>query len=171
MVLVAGACVSEEPGLELDVECARGDPAPSQCAQGDPKTHVCTDGMWDPSCVDGHWTCGDGDVRPEPEIDCWCHVGPWPWPESWSLCTCRDEGPRLKDGLTCQFHCGPSLLCTVGDAYCEQRVSDVMGEEDAFQCAPFAAGIVSGSCEAVPSGFSSCEQVENGGTLAIYPSR
>ena len=156
---VAAACTSEDPELE----CERGEVATFYCAQGNPETHVCTDSMWPPTCVDGRWDCGDGsDAAPEPEIDCWCHVGPPDWRVDASLCDCTEA-----EGYTCDFRCGPTLLCRAWVENCEIQRSDVGGEPDSFGCVPIASGCR--GCDCIPPGASSCEEVENGGVVVTYP--
>ena len=144
--------------------CVPGDVAGWSCVQGDRATHVCTDSMYAPSCTAGRWQCASGG-EPDWYVDCWCHVGPWPWPDYVSLCACTEA-----DGWTCDFHCGPDVLCTAYSEYCQRVGSDVGGEPDSFSCRAFEAcssGVP--GCDCVAAGSVSCEAVENGGLVATYP--
>lgn len=132
--------------------------------QGDPTTHVCTDSMYPPRCTAGRWTCNSGSL-PEWFVGCWCHVGPSPWPADASLCSCTEAA-----GWSCDFHCGPDLLCAAGTEYCTHTPSDVGGFPDSYSCRAFepCAGLT-GSCDCVAPGSVSCASVENGGIVATYP--
>src|SRR5688572_31835387 len=108
--------------------------------------------MWTPSCVDGHWDCGDGaQAGPSTEIDCWCHVGPLPPPRDQSLCECTEA-----EGYVCDFRCGPTLLCQAYAENCEIQSSDGGGMPDSFRCAAIAPECRGLGCRCIPAGAHSC---------------
>jgi len=144
--------------------CTPLDIADWSCVQGDPATHVCTDSMYPPTCTAGRWVCS-GSGQPDWLVGCWCHVGPSPWPEHAPLCSCGEI-----EGWTCDFRCGPDLLCASSSEYCTQTPSDVGGEPDSYSCRPFErCASLTPSCDCVAAGSVSCASVENGGIVAVYP--
>ncbi len=143
----------------VDPPCAPGDPMPWWCVQEGATGPLCGDVRFNPSCVEGAWTCPYSNLVPDRAHACVCFDGPRPLGHS---CTCTDGGV-----VSCTIPCG-ALRCRVGGEYCAITSSDVGGEPDASACAPLLEPCAGVGCACVAAGALSCEE-DVGAVTAHYP--
>ncbi len=110
-----------------------------------------------------------GEACPEDGVSCG-----GPCTDECSFCNvifCRDgTWQRLEAPPLPCFSCGDSLRCPIGDSFCAQTISDVVGEPDDFRCVDTPADCVGGAdcaCLAASVIFSMCEEVEGGIVVTI----
>lgn len=110
---------------------------PAGCAAGT-AGGACSDAVTSPTCVDGSWRCGAGEVPitecacvgAPPGRNCTCTTGGW----SCGADAGADASPEASVDAGRTFACGSMLQCASGREYCSVTTGGAVGTRPSYTC-------------------------------------